>query len=176
MPLFTTGLQPTEIEFPDLRSAANGKFGKLPPLEQIIRQLGAEGTAPCCMVAAAFQFGAKLVFRHELIRIAIKPALARLGGSDHRVPGRASMFAGVLVWRTIAAQGHATVLARSQMHPAAADLHALAAFKPGRMFHIGNCGQMCTRFVSHELHRFQIFVNKLDCHRAFANSRSYPFH
>jgi hypothetical protein len=39
------------------------------------------------------------------------------------------VFTGVLVWRTVAAEGYATLLAGAEMNPAGADLHAFFAFK-----------------------------------------------
>ena len=69
------------------------------------------------------------VLNKGLVGIAVKPVFARLGGSDHRVPGGASMFAGMLIRRAVAAQGHSALLARSQMHPACADLYALTTFE-----------------------------------------------
>src|SRR5690348_14960786 len=91
------------------------------------------------------------VLHKGIIGITIKPALARLGGSDHGVPGGASMFAGMLIRRAVAAQGHAAFLARSQMHPACADLYAFTTFKTRRVFHLSNGGKMCTAFVSHNI-------------------------
>ena len=115
------------------------------------------------------------VFGKRVIRIAIEPAFARLRGSDHRVSAGASMFAGVLIRRAVAAQGHSAFLARSQMHPACADFYAFATLEMRRMFHLGYRGKMSTAFVSHDLHRPQVLVNKLDRHRAFSDSRGNPF-
>ena len=47
--------------------------------------------------------------------------------------GGMRMFAGVPVRRTVAAERHTTRLARPQMHPIAADLHALFAFAALRL-------------------------------------------
>jgi hypothetical protein len=70
-----------------------------------------------------------LVLHKRVIRIAIKPVLARLAGSDHGMPGSMSMFAGVLIRRAVAAQGHSAFLARSQMHPTRSDFYALTTFE-----------------------------------------------
>jgi len=43
------------------------------------------------------------------------------------------MFAGVLIWRAVAAQRDSTRLARSQMNPVATNLHAFFAFAPVRL-------------------------------------------
>ena len=45
------------------------------------------------------------------------------------------MFAGVLIWRTVAAQRDSTCLARSQMHPIGPNLHAFFAFAPVRLLY-----------------------------------------
>jgi hypothetical protein len=44
------------------------------------------------------------------------------------------VFAGVLVWRTIATKRDATLLAGAQMDPFVADLHAFFAFASLRLF------------------------------------------
>lgn len=38
------------------------------------------------------------IFCKRVVRIAVQPALAGLGGGDDRMTGRMRMFAGVLVW------------------------------------------------------------------------------
>ena len=43
------------------------------------------------------------------------------------------VFAGVLIWRTVAAQSNSTGLARPEMHPIGTDLYALFAFAPVRL-------------------------------------------
>ena len=43
------------------------------------------------------------------------------------------MFAGVLIWRAVAAQRDSTRLARPQMHPIGTDLHAFFAFASLRL-------------------------------------------
>jgi hypothetical protein len=44
------------------------------------------------------------------------------------------MFAGVTIWRRIAAQRRAALLARSEMDPGSADFHAFGAFTNRRLF------------------------------------------
>jgi hypothetical protein len=39
------------------------------------------------------------------------------------------VFTGMFVWRTVAAEGYAALLAGAEMHPPGADLHAFFAFK-----------------------------------------------
>ena len=43
------------------------------------------------------------------------------------------MFAGVLIWRAVAAQRDSTRLARPEMHPIGTDLHAFFAFASLRL-------------------------------------------
>jgi hypothetical protein len=43
------------------------------------------------------------------------------------------MFAGVLIWRAVAAERDSTRLARSQMHPIRTDLYAFLAFAATRL-------------------------------------------
>ena len=50
------------------------------------------------------------------------------------MPGTVRVFAGVLVWRAIAAERDSTRLARPQMDPLRADLHAFFAFAALRRF------------------------------------------
>jgi hypothetical protein len=74
------------------------------------------------------------------------------------------MFAGVLVGRAVATQGLGAFLTCSQVHPLCADLHALGALTTSRMFDRRDRRKMDAAFVGHISHRFQIFVNELDCH------------
>jgi hypothetical protein len=74
-----------------------------------------------------------LIFGKRVVRIAVQPALARLRRSNDRMLRRVRVFAGVPVRRTVAAERHATRLARPQMHPIAADLDALFAFPALRL-------------------------------------------
>ena len=105
-----------------------------------------------------------LILGKGVIGIAIKPALARLGGRDDWMPGGPRMFAGVLIRRAVATQRHAALLAGSQMHPLRADLHALCALAAVRKFDGRDGGKMDATSVGHNSHRFQILVNELDCH------------
>ena len=43
------------------------------------------------------------------------------------------VFAGVLIWRAVAAQRDSTRLARPEMHPIGTDLHAFFALAPVRL-------------------------------------------
>ena len=59
--------------------------------------------------------------------------LARLRRSDHRMSTSVRVFAGVLIWRAVAAQRDSTRLARPEMHPIGTNLHAFFAFAPVRL-------------------------------------------
>ena len=80
------------------------------------------------------------------------------------MPGGAGVFAGVLIRRAVATQGGATFLTCPQVHPLRAHLHALSAFMASRMFDRGDGGKMGAICVGHRSHRFQIFMNELNCH------------
>src|SRR5256885_13076939 len=67
------------------------------------------------------------VFRELVVRITIQPPLPRLLRGDHRMTGGAGVLGGMLVGRAVAAQRGAALLARSQVDPVRADLHALGA-------------------------------------------------
>ena len=77
----------------------------------------------------------------------------------------ASMFAGVLIRRAVATQGHSAFLARSQMHPSCADLYALTTLKTRWMFHLGDRGKMSTGFVSHKITWSLNTANNRDSHQ-----------
>lgn len=62
----------------------------------------------------------------------------------------AGMFAGMPVRGAVAAEGHATCLARPQMHPVAADLHTLFAFGALRVLDCFDCIQMKAAAVIHD--------------------------
>jgi hypothetical protein len=68
------------------------------------------------------------IFGEGLIRKTVQPAFAGLGRSNDRVSGSVRMFAGVPVWRTIAAERHAALLAGAQMNPLRANFHTFLAF------------------------------------------------
>src|SRR5438874_28257 len=69
------------------------------------------------------------VLDERVIRVAIKPAFAGLGGGDHGMPAGVGVFGGVFVRRAVAAKGRAAGLATPQMNPARADLYAFGAFE-----------------------------------------------
>jgi hypothetical protein len=71
---------------------------------------------------------AALVLGVRLVGIAIQPALTRLRRCHDGMPAGARVFARVLVRRIVAALGGAALLARAQVHPPRARLHALFAF------------------------------------------------
>src|SRR6478736_8302125 len=73
------------------------------------------------------------IFSEGLIWIAVQPMLARLRRCDHGVTTGVRVFAGVLIWRAVAAQRDSTRLARPEMHPIGTDLHAFFAFAPMRL-------------------------------------------
>ena len=59
--------------------------------------------------------------------------LARLRRRDHRMSTGMRVLAGVLIRRAVAAQRDSTRLARPEMHPIRADLHAFFAFATRRL-------------------------------------------
>ena len=63
----------------------------------------------------------------------------------------AGVFAGMLVRRAVAAKRDATRLARAQMNPACADLHALGAFANLRLLHGIDAIEMSTTAIGHKL-------------------------
>jgi hypothetical protein len=78
--------------------------------------------------------GFDLIFRKGVVGITIEPALARLRRRDHGMPALVCVFAGMLIWRAVAAERDATCLAGSEMNPVVADLHACFAFAALRPF------------------------------------------
>src|SRR6266702_2702069 len=62
----------------------------------------------------------------------------------------AGMFAGMPIWRAITAERDATGLARAQMNPVAAALHALCAFGALRLLDCFDCIQMRAAAVIHD--------------------------
>ena len=73
------------------------------------------------------------IFDEGLIWIAVQPMLSRLRRCDHRMSTGERVFAGVLIWRAVAAQRDSTRLARPEMHPIRTDLHAFFAFATMRL-------------------------------------------
>src|SRR5207244_3195194 len=72
------------------------------------------------------------VFRHDVVGIAVEPALLGLSRGNHRVPDRVRVLGRVPIRRVVAAERRAALLTRPQMHPLGADLHArlaLSAFR-----------------------------------------------
>src|SRR6185437_3866281 len=81
------------------------------------------------------------LFRHDLVRVAPAPALARLDGADHRMLGGMVMLGGVGVGRRVAATDVAAGEAKAEMDPATADLEAfLTASAVG--FHFMGMGEV----------------------------------
>jgi hypothetical protein len=91
------------------------------------------------------------------------------------MPAGPRMFAGVLIRRAVATQRYTAFLTCSQVHPLRADLYALSALAASGMFDRGNGRKMSATSVRHTSHRFQIFMNELDCHGPLANGRSDAF-
>ena len=54
------------------------------------------------------------------------------------MPAGVRVFAGVPIWRAVAAERDAALLARAKMDPMVADFHALFAFLTLRMFYRPN--------------------------------------
>jgi len=80
------------------------------------------------------------------------------------MPAGPRVFVGVLIRRAVATQRLAAFLACPQVYPPRPDLHALCAFTTSRMFNRSDSRKMDATSVGHTSHRFQIFVNELDCH------------
>ena len=59
--------------------------------------------------------------------------LAWLRRRNHGVTTGMRVFAGVLIWRAVAAQRDSTRLARPEMHPIRTDLYAFFAFATMRL-------------------------------------------
>jgi hypothetical protein len=58
------------------------------------------------------------------------------------------MFAGVLIWRAVAAQRDSTRLARPEMHPIGTDLYTLFTFAATRLLDRLNCNLIEMRTTS----------------------------
>ena len=65
------------------------------------------------------------------------------------MPGTVRVFAGVLVWRAIAAERDSTRLARAQVDPLRPDLHAFFAFAALRLFDGRDRFEVRTRGIIH---------------------------
>jgi hypothetical protein len=68
------------------------------------------------------------IFGEGLVRIAVDPAFAGLSRCDYRMSTCVRVFAGVPIWRAVAAQRDSTRLARPEVHPVGPNLHAFFAF------------------------------------------------
>ena len=66
------------------------------------------------------------------------------------MPATMRVFAGVLVWRAIAAERDSTRLAGPQMNPVCADLHAFFAFTALRLFDGRDRVEVRTRGIIHD--------------------------
>ena len=62
---------------------------------------------------------------------------------------RACVLCSVAIWRVVTAQRRAARLTGPKMNPLVADLQALFAFPPLRMFDAGNRADMRASFSSH---------------------------
>ena len=69
--------------------------------------------------------------------------------SNDRMLRDAGMFAGMPVRGAVAAEGHATCLARPEMNPVRADLHAFLAFAVLRLFNGRDRIEMRAASVGH---------------------------
>jgi hypothetical protein len=77
--------------------------------------------------------------------------LAGLGGSDDRMSGGVRVFTGMAIRRAITTKCHAALLARAQVNPLRADLHAFSAFAALRRFDRHDRIEMGTTSVRHAL-------------------------
>ncbi len=68
------------------------------------------------------------------------------------------MFAGVPIWRTVAAQSNAACLTSAQVNPLRADLDAFLTLHPLRMFHRSDDIDMRTALVRHFMEAGQPFA------------------
>ena len=108
---------------------------------------GAPGPECQCL----FPIAEASVFREGIVWIAVEPAFAWLRGSDCGMSAGVCVFAGVLIWRTIAAESHATCLASAQMNPIITGLYTLFTFLSFRLFDRFDCVQMRTSASAHDL-------------------------
>jgi len=58
-----------------------------------------------------------LIFGERVVGITVKPAFLGLSGGDDWMPGCVRVFAGVTIWRAVAAERHTARLARTQVDP-----------------------------------------------------------
>ena len=88
------------------------------------------------------------IFSEGLVWIAVQPMLARLRRCDHRMSTGMRVFAGVLIWRAVAAQSDSARLARPEMHPIGTDLYAFFAFATMRLLDRFNRNRIQMRTAS----------------------------
>lgn len=89
------------------------------------------------------------IFCKGVVRVAIEPALARLGRRNHRVSALAGVFARVAVWRAITAKGRPALLTRAQVDPLSANPYALSTLATPRLFHRRYRRKMSATSVRH---------------------------
>src|SRR3989338_651149 len=84
------------------------------------------------------------VLRDDVVWIAVQPPLARFGRGDDGVASGLGVCASMSIGRGVAAEGGAAGLARAQVHPLRAGLHALVALAHLRRLDVGNPIDMWT--------------------------------
>ena len=72
-----------------------------------------------------------LVFSEDVVGIAVKPALAGLGGRYDRMTAGVRVFGGVAVWGIVATERCTALLTNPQMHPGRANLHTFLTLAAG---------------------------------------------
>src|SRR5262249_19799810 len=91
-----------------------------------------------------------LVFRKDLIRIAIQPVLSRLGGCNHGMLARARVLGRMAARRIIATARGAALLTSSPMHPVTPDFPAFLAFRSLCALDRLNRPNMSTGWIGHQ--------------------------
>jgi len=94
-----------------------------------------------------------LIFLKSIVRIAVQPALARLGGSNNGMTRGVRVLGGVTISGVIATKCHAAFLTCAQMDPAVADFYALGAFADFRLFYGFYCVEMGAPRICHNYFR-----------------------
>ena len=97
------------------------------PLRQVAKVYG-EHWSRVEVASTTWPSRARSILGVRLVGKAVQPLLAGFGGCDDRMTAAARVLAGVFVRRAVATARGAALLARAQMHPSRADLHALLAF------------------------------------------------
>jgi predicted transporter len=90
------------------------------------------------------------IFHKGIVGVAVEPAFTQLSGSDDRMPGAVRVFAGVLIWRAIAAERNSTRLTRPQVDPLRPDLYTLIALAAFCAFDVRNRFEVRTRGIIHD--------------------------